>query len=101
MTTNRGHALCVGISGSGKTAIIKLAAYAAGCEVFEFTSSQGCNISELREKVKGLYLQLVKENRRMVLIVSDENIADEGRIIIKYVQKFFRFPGSGQSNACW
>ncbi|XP_066546047.1 dynein axonemal heavy chain 10 [Amia ocellicauda] len=75
---NRGHALLVGVGGSGKQSLTKLAAYAAGCEVYEIVLSRGYSESNLREDLKTLYLKLGIENKKMVFLFTDAHVAEEG-----------------------
>jgi dynein heavy chain len=42
----------VGVGGSGKQSICRLAAYAADCEVFEITLSRGYGENAFREDLK-------------------------------------------------
>lgn len=78
MSTPGGHGLCVGVSGSGKTVLIKLAALAAGCDVFQISLSRNYTKKHFREEVKNLYLRIVKGNKRIVFLVSEDDIIDEG-----------------------
>ncbi|XP_035496799.2 dynein axonemal heavy chain 10-like [Scophthalmus maximus] len=75
---DRGHSLLVGVGGSGKQSLTKLAAFTAGCEVFEIALSRGYCESNFREDLKTLYLKLGIENRKMVFLFTDAHVAEEG-----------------------
>ncbi|XP_041853005.1 dynein heavy chain 10, axonemal [Melanotaenia boesemani] len=75
---DRGHALLVGVGGSGKQSLTKLAAFSAGCEVFAITLSRGYNESSFREDLKTLYLKLGIENKKTVFLFTDAHVAEEG-----------------------
>ncbi|XP_027024931.2 dynein axonemal heavy chain 10 isoform X2 [Tachysurus fulvidraco] len=75
---DRGHALLVGVGGSGKQSLTKLAAFTAGCEVFEIVLSRGYSESNFREDLKTLYLKLGIENKKTVFLFTDAHVADEG-----------------------
>ena len=62
---DQGHALLVGVGGSGRQSLARLAAYAAGCEVFEITLSRGYGEEEFREDLKQLYHKLGMENKKV------------------------------------
>ncbi|XP_066511362.1 dynein axonemal heavy chain 10-like isoform X1 [Hoplias malabaricus] len=75
---DRGHALLVGVGGSGKQSLTKLAAFTAGCEVFEIVLSRGYSESNFREDLKTLYIKLGIENKRTVFLFTDAHVAEEG-----------------------
>ncbi len=62
---DQGHALLVGVGGSGRQSVARLAAFAAGCEVFEITLSRGYGEEEFREDLKSLYQKLGLENKKV------------------------------------
>ncbi len=51
----QGNCLLVGVGGSGKQSLSRLAAYTAGCEVFEITLTRGYDEVSFREDLKKLY----------------------------------------------
>ncbi|XP_074916070.1 dynein axonemal heavy chain 10 [Chelonoidis abingdonii] len=75
---DRGHALLVGVGGSGKQSLARLAAYTAGCEVFEIVLSRGYGENNFREDLKTLYIKLGIENKSMVFLFTDAHVAEEG-----------------------
>ncbi|XP_055461995.1 dynein axonemal heavy chain 10 [Psammomys obesus] len=75
---DRGHALLVGVGGSGKQSLAKLAAFTAGCEVFEILLSRGYSENNFRDDLKSLYLKLGLENKMMIFLFTDAHVAEEG-----------------------
>ena len=73
-----GNALLVGVGGSGKQSLSKLAAFAAGCEVFEITLTRGYDETAFREDLKELYTMLGVENKKVMFIFSDAHVVNDG-----------------------
>uniref|UniRef100_A0A8C6ZHZ5 Dynein axonemal heavy chain 10 n=1 Tax=Nothoprocta perdicaria TaxID=30464 RepID=A0A8C6ZHZ5_NOTPE len=74
---DHGHALLIGVGGSGKQSLTRLAAYTAGCEVFEIILSRGYGENNFREDLKKLYLKLGIENKSMIFLFTDSHVAEE------------------------
>ncbi|XP_077015711.1 dynein axonemal heavy chain 10 isoform X3 [Tamandua tetradactyla] len=75
---DHGHALLVGLGGSGKQSLARLAAFTAGYEVFEILLSRGYSENNFRDDLKNLYLKLGIENRMMIFLFTDAHVAEEG-----------------------
>ncbi|XP_075390744.1 dynein axonemal heavy chain 10 [Tenrec ecaudatus] len=75
---DRGHALLVGVGGSGKQSLARLAAFTAGYEVFEILLSRGYSENTFREDLKNLYMKLGIENKTMIFLFTDAHVAEEG-----------------------
>eukprot|EP00803_Ostreobium_quekettii_P011338 evm.model.scf_1312.1 EVM.evm.TU.scf_1312.1 scf_1312:839-40608(+) len=74
----RGNCLLVGVGGSGKQSLSKLAAFASGCEVFEITLSRGYDETSFREDLKKLYNLLGVDNKKVMFLFTDSHVAEEG-----------------------
>ena len=76
MRLPRGNALLVGVGGSGKQSITRLAAYTAGADVFTITLTRGYNEQLFREDLKTLYGSLA--DKPVAFFFSDAHVAEEG-----------------------
>nr|XP_031841739.1 dynein heavy chain 10, axonemal [Nomia melanderi] len=74
---HRGHALVIGIGGSGKKSVIKLAAFAAHFRLFEISLSRGYNEASFREDMKSLYNKVGLDENRIVFLFTSSHIVDE------------------------
>ncbi|XP_014219672.1 dynein heavy chain 10, axonemal [Copidosoma floridanum] len=74
---SRSHALVVGVGGSGRRSTIRLAAFAANCELFEIAPSRGYDESAFRDDMKKLLTMAGAENKSTVFMFTDEQVVDE------------------------
>ena len=75
---DQGNLLLVGVGGSGKQSLTRLAAFAAGCIVFEITLTRGYDETAFRDDLKTLYGLLGQENKKVVFLFTDSHVVDEG-----------------------
>jgi dynein heavy chain len=75
---DQGNALLVGVGGSGKQSLSMLAAYTAGCGVFEITLTRGYDEVMFREDLKNLYTMIGVEDKKVMFLFTDSHVADEG-----------------------
>ncbi|DBA95316.1 TPA: Dynein heavy chain cytoplasmic [Trebouxia sp. C0006] len=73
----QGNALLVGVGGSGKQSLAKLAAFMSGCEVFEITLTRGYDETMFREDLKQLYTLLGSDNKKVMFLFTDAHVANE------------------------
>lgn len=73
----RGHALLVGVGGSGKQSLARLAASVAGFDVSQLHTRIGYGIPELKNDLSALCLKAGLKKLPTVLLVTDAQLVDE------------------------
>jgi dynein heavy chain, axonemal len=73
-----GNALLVGVGGSGKQSLSKLAAFICGYQTVQITISADFSLADLKENLKEMYRKAgVKPGDPLMFLLTDSQIADE------------------------
>lgn len=78
----RGNALLIGVGGSGKQSLSRLAAYISSMEVFQVTLRKGYGIPDLKNDLSTLYQKTGIKNLGTVFLMSDAQVSDEHFLVL-------------------
>ncbi|XP_032136134.1 dynein heavy chain 9, axonemal isoform X1 [Sapajus apella] len=73
----RGNALLVGVGGSGKQSLTRLAAFISSMDVFQITLRKGYQIQDFKMDLASLCLKAGVKNLKTVFLMTDAQVADE------------------------
>ena len=78
----RGNALLVGVGGSGKQSLSRLAAFISSLEVFQIQLRKGYAIVDLKADLAQLYLKTGMKNVGVMFLMTDSQVADEMFLVL-------------------
>ncbi|XP_054988433.1 dynein axonemal heavy chain 17 [Sorex araneus] len=78
----RGNALLVGVGGSGKQSLSRLAAYISALDVFQITLKKGYAIPDLKLDLAAQYIKSAVKNVPSVFLMTDSQVAEEQFLVL-------------------
>ncbi|CAM9224257.1 unnamed protein product, partial [Choristocarpus tenellus] len=76
-----GHALLVGVGGSGKQSLSRLAAFLCGYSVSQIVISSTYSINDLKEDLKAMYNKAGNKDEGVMFLLTDSQITNERFLI--------------------
>lgn len=73
--------MLIGVGGCGKHSICRLAAFAAGCEVFEIALSRGYNEISFKEDLKVLFNNLMQKPTIFLFSSAQVSVKTKSRLV--------------------
>ncbi|NXG21537.1 DYH9 protein, partial [Grallaria varia] len=78
----RGNALLVGVGGSGKQSLARLAAFLSSLQVCQVTLRKGYGVPDLKADLANLYLRAGVKNTGTVFLLTDTQVVDEQFLVL-------------------
>nr|XP_021499024.1 dynein heavy chain 9, axonemal [Meriones unguiculatus] len=78
----RGNALLVGVGGSGKQSLTRLAAFISSMDVFQITLRKGYQTPDFKVDLASLCLKAGVKNLSTVFLMTDTHVADERFLVL-------------------
>ncbi|NXK90148.1 DYH17 protein, partial [Formicarius rufipectus] len=78
----RGNALLVGVGGSGKQSLARLAAHISNMSVFQITLRKGYGTTDLKADLASQYIKAAVKNIPTMFLMTDSQVAEESFLVL-------------------
>lgn len=78
----RGSALLVGVGGSGKQSLARVAAFISSLEVSQIQLKKGFGVADLRKELSNLYLKTGLKNVGIMFLMTDAQVPNEQFLVL-------------------
>ena len=78
----RGNALLIGVGGSGKQSLSRLASFISNLDVFQVQLRKGYSVADLKAELAQLYTKAGLKSIGLVFLMSDAEVADEKFLVL-------------------
>ncbi|XP_018562388.1 dynein beta chain, ciliary-like [Anoplophora glabripennis] len=82
MEAPRGNALLVGVGGSGKQSLTRLAAFISSFEVFQIQLKKGYSMNDMKADIGKLYLKSGLKSIGTVFLMTDAQVPEESYLVL-------------------
>ncbi|KAJ8937861.1 hypothetical protein NQ314_011689, partial [Rhamnusium bicolor] len=82
MEAPRGNALLVGVGGSGKQSLTRLAAFISSFEVFQIQLKKGYSMNDMKANIGSLYLKSGLKSVGIVFLMTDAQVPEESFLVL-------------------
>lgn len=82
LENDRGYALLIGVGGSGKQSLTRLAAFISGLDVFQTQLRRGFSAIDLRADLALLYMKAGVKNVPCCYLMTDSQVAEEQFLVL-------------------
>ncbi|KAJ8875197.1 hypothetical protein PR048_023092 [Dryococelus australis] len=82
LESSRGNALLIGVGGSGKQSLSRLAAYICSLDVFQLQLRKGYSTVDLRADLAQLYLRSGIKGQGSMFLMTDAQVAEERFLVL-------------------
>lgn len=89
------HLLLLGAAGSGRSTLVRIAAFLAGAAVLATPSSASYNLAQWRAELRGAVLRAGESNERVVLLVSEASLDVLGSCAESVLEDLSQFVSMG------
>ncbi|CAG9859865.1 unnamed protein product [Phyllotreta striolata] len=82
MESPRGNALLVGVGGSGKQSLTRLAAFISSFEVFQIQLKRGYSMTDMKADIAAIYLKVGLKSVGVTFLMTDAQVPEESYLVI-------------------